>query len=222
VRVIVVVEIVGDGESARIDRIAVHGTIAGELVFVALLMFLCRAESEIVLNEQPRDIRLGGGGGDPRNLPVWLIRDAVYAAESFSPRDFGIENQERILLQPPGEKQGCRQRDVALGVVLKACCVLIRRVEFAMIIADRGRLVIEVPSLGPVSMSVPDWLESGAPGSAGEGPCARSDAARMKMTQIANVFLARLLSMKSFPGRRILQISRTRATQRFQFGFNFV
>ena len=146
-RVIVVVEIIGDGESAGVDRIAVHGTIAGELVFVALLMFLCRAESEIVLNEQPRDIGLGRGAGDAWNLPVGLIGDAVHAAESFSARDLGIENQERILLQPPGEKQGCCQRDVALRGVLKAECVLIGRVEFAMIVADRGRLVIEVPSL---------------------------------------------------------------------------
>ena len=106
VREIVIVEIVGHGESAGVDRISGHRPVAGELIFVALLALLFRPESEIVLNQQPRDVRLRRRAAYARNLAIRLIGYAVYATEAFSPRDLRIKHQERILLQAGREKQG--------------------------------------------------------------------------------------------------------------------
>ena len=54
VRVAVVVEEIGNRETAGVDGIALHRPFSRQLVFVALLPLLLLAESEIVLRIQPR------------------------------------------------------------------------------------------------------------------------------------------------------------------------
>ena len=146
VRVLVVVEKISHREPADVDRVAVHGTLARELILVAVGRLFFVAESEVMRKIQPRDVRLRLGGSNARKLAVRRVCQTVDAAEPPAPGDFRVEIKERVLLQPESEEQCRGKRHIALGVVLETIGTRVRRRKRAVILTDRRRLVKDIPA----------------------------------------------------------------------------
>src|SRR5205085_215227 len=58
-----------------------------------------------------------------------------------------VEVELSMIFEAKTEKESCRERHIALGVILKAERSSIGRLENTMILADRGGLIIEVDML---------------------------------------------------------------------------
>src|SRR5215467_980693 len=113
---------------------------------VSLLMFLLFAESKIMLDVKPSEIRLRRRTRDARNLPIGRVAEAIHSTESFPSGDLRIENKKCVLLQPSRKKKRRRNRNIALRVILQAQGTSVRRSKIAVVVPNRCRLVIKVPA----------------------------------------------------------------------------
>jgi hypothetical protein len=106
VGIAVVVEEIGDGETAGGDGVARHGAAARELILIALRVFAFTAETEILGEVEPREIRFGSGRLHTRHLAVGGIGQAGGAAEPAAAGDLGVEIEQRVRRQAQSEEQG--------------------------------------------------------------------------------------------------------------------
>ena len=105
VRIVVVVEEIGVGKSPGCDRVADHGPVARQLILVALHVLHLVAETEVVRDVEPREVRLGSGGSDSRQFTVRRIGQSINVAKSPPACDFRIEDQLRALAEAKTEEQ---------------------------------------------------------------------------------------------------------------------
>ncbi len=157
VRIAIVVEKIGQGKTPDSDRVAGHGTLAGKLVLVALDVFLFRAEAEVVSKIEPGDVGFRSCGRDSGKLAVGRVGDSVDAAESSPAGDLRIEVELGICTETKTEEQRRGEGRVAFGMVLKTQRPLIGSIERAVVLADGGGLIVEVPILAGILFAA-RWL----------------------------------------------------------------
>ena len=143
----VIVEIIRDGEAPGIDGIARERPVATELIRITLDVLPLRAEAKIVLDEQPCDVRLGSRTGYAGDLSIGWIGDTVDTAESLSAGDLRIEHKYGVLFEPHAEKQSACERDIVLGIIRQAERPSVRRMKCPVLVADRGGLIEQIPTL---------------------------------------------------------------------------
>src|ERR1017187_6394607 len=147
VGVVVVVEEIGDREAADGDGVARHGTAAGERVLIAFGGFAFAAETEILRDVEPRDVRFGSGRSDAGHFAVGEIGQAIGGAEAASAGDFGVEIELGIGREAQAEEKRGREGGFGFGVALQTELAGIGRRKTAVILADGSGLEEQVPAL---------------------------------------------------------------------------
>src|SRR3989442_660019 len=97
---------------------------------------------------EPGNIWLRGSAGDAGQFPIGKICNTGDAAKTPSSGDLGVEVELCAGGQAKPEIKSCGERDIALNSVQEAIFTFIRGVEAAMVLADGGCLIKEIPPLG--------------------------------------------------------------------------
>src|SRR5262249_50447320 len=105
------------------------------------------SETKIVGDVQACDVWLRGCRADPRHLTVRKVGHTVGVAEGASAGQFGIDVETRAVREPHTEENGRGNGRLGFAPANEAERTLVRRRERAMILADGGGLVEQVPSL---------------------------------------------------------------------------
>src|SRR5207249_3216015 len=102
------------------DSVAIHGTLAGELVLRACDRFCFSPEAEIVDDVESRQVRLRRRAGDSRQLAVREISYTRHSTEASPSGYFGIEIELGILPQTDSQVEGGSKGNIPFGIILQA------------------------------------------------------------------------------------------------------